>query len=560
MRLHRLTLVSFGPFAGTESVDFDELCSAGLFLLTGPTGAGKTSILDAVCFALYGQVPGTRQQAAGRSSLRSDHAPEGAGPEVVLEVTLRGRRLRVTRSPAWERPKQRGTGTTSAQSKVLVQEADGDGWRTRSTRLDESAHLLDGLLGLSLAQFCQVVLLPQGQFAEFLRADADRRRALLETVFDTRRFADVETWLVARRQATARVLEELDVGLHQTVARVSEVSGAEPPDDVRPDDVPGWVDVLLASARESSRDADLVAASATSAALRAAAALAEAERVRGLQQRSSVLQGRMVALEAGRTARDAADTELEQARRVAPLVPVLAEASRLQAELDEVRVLATAAHTRVVAALPATGTEGGHVLPLARLVRRSARDTLDEVAALRVLVDQEREADRLTRQADALQRTAVELAARATKAADWLSRAGERRAALESERDESRAAVAGHPEALSARDRCTTRLAAAVRRDDLSGRLARARDDVRRLVDYHQEARDALHALRAARLAGMAAELASGLIPGQDCPVCGSSEHPHRAVSVGAPTTSDDEEAAAAHRSGHSSRSGLGTK
>lgn len=83
MRLHRLEIAAFGPFSGTEVIDFDALSDAGLFLVQGRTGAGKTSVLDAVCFALYGQVPGVRNAVKG---LRSDHAPPGAGPRVVLEL------------------------------------------------------------------------------------------------------------------------------------------------------------------------------------------------------------------------------------------------------------------------------------------------------------------------------------------------------------------------------------------------------------------------------------------------------------------------------------------
>ncbi|CAO0833140.1 Rad50/SbcC-type AAA domain-containing protein OS=Streptomyces microflavus OX=1919 GN=Smic_06380 PE=4 SV=1 [Streptomyces microflavus] len=91
MRLHRLTLTAFGPFGTTQEVDFDALSSAGLFLLHGPTGAGKTSVLDAVCFALYGAVPGARQSPG--ATLRSDHAPAGLPTEVQLELTVGGRRL-----------------------------------------------------------------------------------------------------------------------------------------------------------------------------------------------------------------------------------------------------------------------------------------------------------------------------------------------------------------------------------------------------------------------------------------------------------------------------------
>ena len=92
---------AFGPFADTVEVDFDRLSEAGLFLLSGPTGAGKSSVLDAVCFALYGDVPGDRGTA---KRLRSDQAAPGVRPRVELEATLAGRRFRIVRSPSWARP------------------------------------------------------------------------------------------------------------------------------------------------------------------------------------------------------------------------------------------------------------------------------------------------------------------------------------------------------------------------------------------------------------------------------------------------------------------------
>ncbi len=113
MRLHRLDITAFGPFGGFQTVDFDELSSAGLFLLHGPTGAGKTSVLDAVCYALYGSVPGVRQSGQGLG-LRSDHAEVGTRTEVRLELTVAGRRLELTRQPPWARPKKRGAGSTPA--------------------------------------------------------------------------------------------------------------------------------------------------------------------------------------------------------------------------------------------------------------------------------------------------------------------------------------------------------------------------------------------------------------------------------------------------------------
>src|SRR6187402_3448895 len=117
MRLHHLEITGFGPFADPVSIDFDALSDAGLFLLSGPTGAGKSSVLDAVCFALYGDVPGDRSTA---KRLRSDQAGDDVVPRVVLEATMTGRRFRIDRSPAWQRPKKRGSGLTTEQARVVI--------------------------------------------------------------------------------------------------------------------------------------------------------------------------------------------------------------------------------------------------------------------------------------------------------------------------------------------------------------------------------------------------------------------------------------------------------
>jgi exonuclease SbcC len=542
VRLHRLDVTAFGPFADRQQVDFDALGDGGLFLFTGATGAGKTSLLDAVCFALYGQVPGARQQTR---ALRSDHAPDGLAPEVVLEVTLRDRRMRVTRSAAWDRPKRRGTGTVTENARVLLEERSGGDWVVLSTRLDEAGQLLRDLTGLSMTQFCQVVLLPQGQFAEFLRADADKRRALLESLFDTSRFAAVEAWLVRRRQETGRELDELDQRLGQVLARVGEAAAVEVPDPLPPDAAAEWVDELLAAARSAAGAATTAAETAAVAADGAAATLAQARHDHELRARDTALRQRLARLTAGAPARDAAVAELEAARAVAPVLPLLAEAGRLQTELERVRALAGAAHDRLSTAAPVlavTGTDTtAAVLPPARAVVDASQDTRAEAGSLRRLVDQEREVDDLSRAAETLAQRAVEAQGLAAKAAEWLAAAPARRAALAAARDDARSAADAAPGLVAARDVAAARLEAGRRRDVLDVELAGARDLLRGRVDAHQQARDRLQALREARLAGMAAELAEQLHPGQDCPVCGSAEHPRPAARGGEQVTVDTE-------------------
>ncbi len=221
MRPHRLRVTAFGAFGGTVEVCFDDLASAGLFLLHGETGAGKTTLLDAIGFALYGRVPGERGKAR---RLRSDHAASGAPTEVQLEATMGGRRMRITRKPEQQRPKRRGGGTTTEQAKILLEEADGATWRAISTRAGEADDEIKDLMGMSAEQFYQVVLLPQGQFAQFLHADANDRQRLLQKLFGTDRFRAVEDWLAERRRTTAHAVDEARHTVKELAARVAQVA------------------------------------------------------------------------------------------------------------------------------------------------------------------------------------------------------------------------------------------------------------------------------------------------------------------------------------------------
>ncbi|MGA8256202.1 MAG: SMC family ATPase, partial [Nocardioides sp.] len=221
MRLHQLDVQAFGPFATSISVDFDDLSDAGLFLLSGATGAGKTSVLDAVCFALYGDVPGDRSSA---KRLRSDQAAADVVPRVTLDVTLSGRRFRIVRSPAWERAKKRGTGTTVQQACVTISEFADQQWQPLSSRIDETGDLVTRLVGMNLPQFTQVAMLPQGRFQAFLRAGSDDRHKLLQQLFRTGRFEDVERWLRDRRIAVGAQAARHHEQVADVVSRLSEVT------------------------------------------------------------------------------------------------------------------------------------------------------------------------------------------------------------------------------------------------------------------------------------------------------------------------------------------------
>jgi exonuclease SbcC len=232
VRLHALSLTAFGPFPGTVDLDLDDVARDGLFLLWGPTGAGKTTLLDAVVFALYGTVPGVRGHD---KRLRSDHADAATRTEVTCELTLAGERVRVLRRPEQVRPKKRGEGTTVEPARLTVQRWHGETWEPVSTRIDEGSEYLATRLGLSAEQFCQVVLLPQGDFARFLRAEPEDRAKLLRTLFDVGRFARAEEWLAGERQAARAELDAVRVRMSTLLARVAQVADVDVPEELAPE-------------------------------------------------------------------------------------------------------------------------------------------------------------------------------------------------------------------------------------------------------------------------------------------------------------------------------------
>ncbi|WP_405472141.1 AAA family ATPase [Paenarthrobacter ilicis] len=542
MRIHRLEIEAFGPFADAQHIDFDQLSAQGLFLLNGATGAGKTSILDAICFALYGSVPGARQDG---KRLRSDHASPGAEPSVVCEFSARGRRFEVSRSPAWFRPSSRGrNGFTEQKAKTLLREWVDGAWEEKTSRNDEAGAELAGILGMDRDQFTRVVMLPQGDFAAFLRSKAGDRLELLKKLFGTQRFEAVEGQLARQAAAAALAVKENASELRVLLERVGAerahlgLGGPGPGDSPEPATSglePGvW---LAAVEQELTEERNRRQKQSAQAEVRSSALAGhyQAEQEKSLRHsRLAAAMQRRVLLELAAPQAQENKERLARHRRAAVLGGHL-DAAAVSAGKYRSAVDAYAAATRKleeaggVSDDPAGALESIEATTAVLHARLPDEQRMEQIAAR--IRAQRKQQENSQKAAESSEATLGELAAEAT-AIDLQVKPLE--------------TVAGQ---LADRER---EAHAASELVDIVARCAETAQEVDRLGAQHVEARGTSQDLRQkwldireSRLANAAGELAAALQDGQPCAVCGSEYHPRpAAAAVSALALAQEEDAA----------------
>ncbi|MET4078786.1 SMC family ATPase [Janibacter sp. UYMM211] len=540
MRLHRLEVEAFGPFASRQVVDFDALGQTGLFLITGPTGSGKTSLLDAISFALFGQLPGVR----GAKALHSQHADPSTPPEVLLEVTLSGRRLRITRRPAFERPGRK----TPVQAAIVLDEHLGGRWTTLTQRLDDAGRVMEDALGMTREQFHRVVVLPQGDFASFLHASSDDRGDLLRRLFDVETYAGVQDWLLEER----RRVEQVDRDAARDLDRLREEAvpllasgpgrgdepavgaGADHPEPAGAAASDGTLSQLDAAGLADLLARTQQAAESEHVESAAAVELAEAA-LRRHEHQARLAHQQAASHDRGTQAAVTRDELLARADEHDDASRSLARSAAARRALGALSAL-TRAQEDLRRAHEQTSTARAALPPLAPTARGDLDGWVADVAgASAAVASAQHEArslvGRLERQpglVDERERAAADLAAVAP-ARDAL------RAELEAAQQawDAAAAAAAELETITTRA-ARLRRALDVRRrlDDARGRaLPAAADAVRDARDRAQDARQRYLDLLQARLDGMAGELAAALVEDAPCAVCGSTTHPAPATT-----------------------------
>ena len=483
MRPLKLTLSAFGPYASTVTLELERLGKGGLYLVTGDTGAGKTTLFDAITYALYDHSSGGVRDGA---MLRSKYADPGTPTFVELEFEVRGQRYTVRRNPDYLRPKARGEGTTTEKADAVLTYPDG---RPPVTRSKDVTAAVTTLIGLDYDQFCQIAMIAQGQFTRLLNATTEERSKIFRKLFRTQRYQKLQD---ALQEENARLTAQRTAQNVQLDAVLSGIRYPETDPDAealgglsaqRPaEEVTALLDGLL-----TRQEAELSAAAAAHTAAQA--------QLDALQQ----TLGRAEQAEALRRQR------VEKQAELAALLP-----RRDAARADAAR------HAGDAAALDAL---------TAQLER--ARAGLDACDAL----------DKLCRAQTAARSEADLEQAKARKARAQLTALDAELAALDAEAaalgdpETRNVALTAQAEQLTRREAALTALAQSLTEDQRRTHAARQAQDAYRTAAAAQEAAHAERdACERAFLDAQAGLLAQGLAEGTPCPVCGSVHHPAKAA------------------------------
>jgi DNA repair protein SbcC/Rad50 len=524
MRPIRLTLHAFGPYADVQVVDFRQLGERSLFLVHGPTGAGKTMILDGMCFALYGE---TSVQGREPRYIRSDFAEPSVLTQVTLDFALGNQVYRVSRSPQQERPRRRSAGTTTVPPRATLwnragltdEAADGSVVASQWSKVTEA---VENLLGFRSDQFRQVVMLPQGEFRKLLLANSQERQQIFETLFQTEIYRRIED---ALKDAAKEVVDGIK-DLRRRHGLILEQASATSVEELRTrrQQADSQYDEVGRRVHEM-RQREALAQRHFNEAAQVLAKIQERDTayaaLQGLESREMEFASKRNALEAARKAMVLVEAEGEVQRSIQESEESQSQLIGAHAAVAQARIARQNAEQflqRELTRDPERQRAQQHLTQLEELTAKV--DALTE--ARRAHATAQQEALRLTQARDALKQ---DFAARQHILEGKLTELSEARR-LADQLDACRLAALSLERTEQQRRQLST-----VRQQMAAGQnaLTRARSRRIKVEETVFQARAQLTALETAWVDGQAAILAQQLRPGTPCPVCGSMMHPNPA-------------------------------
>lgn len=589
MILHNLEFEAFMAYPKRQEINFDTLNNAGVFLLNGPTGAGKTTILDAICYALYGETSSDRESAKLHSTYA---AHSGTKPRVLLDVTLHGKRLRIDRTPAYNKPITRGARkgqmreesakATLAELAPGADPADEKAWTPISSSVAEVNRTIAERTHLTKEQFLKVVLLPQGQFAQFLKSKPKERKELLKKMFPVEHYEQLFAALteeaktaqqeVAQDENTQRgylerarvemlalqaLLDAVDPDAEEAAeAETSEQLTAE---SVTAETLDAWVAGEVERARETSARENQEQQRLTDEADRHTRLLAERAQLQADWREYEQLCERRTRLTERADEHKAQREELAQARAAAPLhaqyAQVHAESQALAAREQDQAACASALEESGRALLAALRDE--NISPEVTFPEETTFAALPSLepakqqTQLEALLDTQRALQKKDAQLTEEEAAAAALLKHANSLELDKSRAEKTLSDLTAQAEQLAEELAGYSTADEERTLAAHLVTEAQQKHDAaqqmqqkldaaSAAVAAAQKQSKRTATAEQKAQEKWQAsaqqalaateefknLQVLRLAQASSLLARELKDGEPCAVCGSIEHP----------------------------------
>ena len=493
MRPMKLTVAGFGPYADTQALDFSQLGTGGLYLITGDTGAGKTTIFDAITYALYGEPSGDSRTV---SMLRSKYADPGAPTFVELVFSCNGKEYTVRRNPEYQRAKARGEGTTKQVAEVLLTCPDG---RTVTKQKDADLSIRE-IVGLNREQFAQVAMISQGEFRKLLQAETKDRQKIFRDIFNTSLYVTVQNRLKEQTGALKTRLEQATLSIRQYIGEMvcdenslyaPEVAKAREGKLPTPE-VMALFEMLLEEdgAAQSALTGELAEIEQKAEAV--TTGLTQAEAYRNTQK---ALETNFLLEQATASKLEQAQTALTAARETVP------QQEALRTQAGQLKLLLPAYEELARYQLTLQGKQKD--LTLAKITRQKAREKKETTR---------QEIDLLKGEYTGLQ----------SIGADKEKLTAQKQSLCD--RQDQLQALSGNLTALHRQQKIL---------QDAQADYLKAEAEATRLGQLYD-------AKNKAFLQEQAGIIASTLAPGLACPVCGSEHHPHlAAISDNAPTEAD---------------------
>lgn len=511
VRPRHLSIQGFGPFREKQEIDFQE--GAEFLLISGKTGSGKTTIFDAIMFALFGKLPGTREE----TSIVSTLLQAGEVPFVEIEFSLKGNLWRVYRQPAYMRPSRRGKETLTRQAATVQLSLLFNGqWKPRQGTVTEINSELEEMLGLTADEFSRIVLLPQGEFQAFLMADTQEKRELLQKIFPAAEHKNISDMAREMKNEKQYELKQKRENLQQLLEEFDPGTFSEKEKELRK---------KIDAGENVYRDLQNIYE-------KQGRELSVAEKVDEDFREREKTEQRLKEKEEKKGRIDALEKTLNRLREGEPLFALVDEYERLENSAQELTSLLTeTARDRVTAEKNLKEAEKKvRELPAREKEIQAARD---EMAKLKELLPKEKVLAAKMKELEGREKTGRETGARLEKMR------GEEKKLYDEGENMTRELAAGEKIEASFRENVTEtgRL-----REILKGareyskienaleELAAEKEELARSLASCEATvtvnRETLAAKEAARDAAAASTLAAGLVEGAPCPVCGSTAHP----------------------------------